>query len=500
MAAMAKNGRVRGATAVDCGHVSVDAIYWRGNVRSDPKIHWNPLRCIFVLAVAAFFFVAVHEHLFSVNSHYYFAWNWQWIASKTVYPVMLPVAIPFFLGQLIYIRRPSFVAPALALIMLSSFGLMIAGAMVQNNPPDFSRIPDVIRSTLSTGYFSEAAKLLRSGMSIREILARYPALVGKFYLHPQTKPPGPIIFELAVIRLFGSGRTGAMASGLLIGIVGSFSIVATYVFIRRFTADKDAAFFGASYLALCPSLVLFFPQFDQCYPIFTAGIAVLWDAALLRNNLRYSIALGIFYAIAAFVTYLPGVLVIFLVGLALVRHLNSPHCSLARIFRHFLTSLGTFVACYLIFWVFTGFNALATFQACNRQVNILWNYLEAAQHMPHHALPGTIPADLYDFALGSGWISYLLILLYLTSNAGQRSTPQSRIAWLCVIQFVMVALTGMLQTEASRVWLFMFPMLMLPIGLELANWKPWARLAVFGALLMLTIAMCQSMQFASTAN
>jgi hypothetical protein len=41
----------------------------------------------------------------------------------------------------------------------------------------------------------------------------------------------------------------------------------------------------------------------------------------------------------------------------------------------------------------------------------------------------------------------------------------------------------------------MYPMLMLPIGLELANWRPWQRMAVYAALLLLTAAMCQSMQF-----
>jgi len=64
----------------------------------------------------------------------------------------------------------------------------------------------------------------------------------------------------------------------------------------------------------------------------------------------------------------------------------------------------------------------------------------------------------------------------------------------------LVALTGLLQTEASRVWLFMFPLLVLPIGLELTKWQPWGRMAVYAALLLLMVAMCQSMQFASTAN
>lgn len=45
----------------------------------------------------------------------------------------------------------------------------------------------------------------------------------------------------------------------------------------------------------------------------------------------------------------------------------------------------------------------------------------------------------------------------------------------------------------------MYPMLMLPIGLELSRWPPAARLAVYIALLLLSILMCQSMQFMSAA-
>jgi hypothetical protein len=56
-------------------------------------------------------------------------------------------------------------------------------------------------------------------------------------------------------------------------------------------------------------------------------------------------------------------------------------------------------------------------------------------------------------------------------------------------------LTGALQVETARIWMFMLPMLMLPVGLELANWRPGARLAVYAALLILTAEMCQSMEF-----
>ncbi|MGA2442353.1 MAG: hypothetical protein ABSH08_15475 [Tepidisphaeraceae bacterium] len=447
----------------------------------------------FVLAVAAFFAVAVHQHLFHVNSHYYYAWTWQWIPSQTVYPVMLSLGVPFFLAQALYARRPS--AAWVGLLMVSALALMIGGACLQQNPPGFSRIPDVVQSRWSTGYFASAAMLLRKGISVRQLLADYPAMLGHFYLHPRQKPPGLVLIEMGIIRLLGPGQLGATVSGLLIGVAASCSILATYVFIAFFTGSRDSAFFGASYLALCPSLVLFFPMFEQCYAILTVTVAVLWGLALLRNQLRYSIALGVAYAVAGFITYLPGVIAIFLTGFALLRWFTDPQCRLRRILTHFIASLAAFAACYAALWAATRFNPIATLRECTRQVYVLWDILINVYHYPHHSLPGTIPTDLYDFALASGWMSFVLVGFYFKSAFRQGLTPQSRVAILSVLQFVLIALTGALQIETARIWMFMLPMLMLPVGLELASWRPGARLAVYAALLILTAEMCQSMEF-----
>lgn len=453
----------------------------------------DPRRAVVVLAVAAFFVVAVHQHLFHVNSHYYYRWTWKWIPSKVVYPIILPLGIPFFLAQALYARRPS--GAWVGLLMVSALALMIGGACAQQNPPGFSRIPDVVQSRWSTGYFVQADVLLRKGVGPRQLLARYPSMLGNFYLHPRQKPPGLVLFEMGIIRMLGDGRLAASVSGVLIGIAAALAILATYIFIAYFTSSRDAAFFGASYLALCPGPTLFFPMFEQAYSILTVAVALLWAMALLRNQFRYSIALGFAYAVAGLITYLPGVIAFFLAGFAAIQLFTNPQCTLRRILAHLSASLCVFAGCYFILWLATGFNPIATLRECTHQVYILWDILINVYHYPHHSLPGTIPTDLYDFALTSGWMSFVLVYFYLTSAFDEGIGRQSRIAILCVLQFVMVALTGLLQVETARIWMFMLPMLMLPVGLELAKWRAAPRLAVYAALLLLTAEMCQSMQF-----
>jgi hypothetical protein len=463
------------------------------------KRRGNSFRVSLLLTIAAFFLIAVHQHLFNVNSHYYYTWKWQWIPSKTVYPVLIPLAIPFFLGQIVYLRNPARVWIALAAVTLSTFCLMIGGAVVLKDPPSFSRISDAIQSRFTTGYFDTAALLIHKGISVRQLLQRYPSLLDHFYLHPRQKPPGLVLFEMAIIRVFGDGNVGAMASGWLIAALASLSVINTYLFIAYFTQSRDAAFFGASYFALCPSLLMFYPDFDICFPNLTALLAVLWALSLKKNQTRYAVLVGLAYAITGLITYLPGVLPIFLVGFTFLQHRSDPRCGWGRIVRQLAISGAVFAAFYIVLWVVTGFDPIATLRECARQVNILWDKLINVYHYPHHSLPWTFFTDLYDFALGSGWISFVLVGFYFASTARDGWTPRARIALVSVSQFVVIALVGLLQTESARIWIFMYPMLILPVGLELAKWKPWQRLAVYAALLLLTVAMCQSMQFIGAA-
>ena len=117
--------------------------------------------------------------------------------------------------------------------------------------------------------------------------------------------------------------------------------------------------------------------------------------------------------------------------------------------------------------------------------------------MVFRTLPGTIPWDLYDFVLGAGWISAPIALYFFFSAFGKKSElrPHLAIAVLCAAQFVVVAVLGLVQGEAWRLWIFMFPMLMLPIGLELTRWSCRGRAMVYACLLVLATVMSQSLVF-----
>jgi hypothetical protein len=466
---------------------------------NSPPLQRTWLRLWIVLIVAGFFAVCVYFHLFWVNSYHYYTWNWKWVPSITVYTLMLPMGIPLLIGLILYQRNPERYWLALGLICFSSLALMVVGALVENNPPSFSRISDIVESRWSSGYYGSAEALAAKHDTALEILRRYPALLPHFFIHPRCKPPGGLLYEFAIIKMFGPGTTATMVSGFSIGIFSALSVPLTFLFVRCFTGNRDAAFFGACYFALCPSLVLFFPDFDSCFPVFTCALTMLWALALRKNSMILAAVFGLVYAISAFFTYLHGVLPIFLVGFTLLEMRRNPSIRLMAIAKHLATSLVAFAGFYLILWLTTGFDPIATFRACMAQVKILWDIVINVYHYPHHSLPWTFFTDLYDFALGSGWIGFLIAGFYFRSALKQRGSANLGIAVVSVAQFVIIAAVGLMPTETARTWIFMYPMLILPIGLELAQWPQRARIAVYTALLLLTVAMCQSMEFMTSA-
>ena len=88
--------------------------------------------------------------------------------------------------------------------------------------------------------------------------------------------------------------------------------------------------------------------------------------------------------------------------------------------------------------------------------------------------------------------------------SGPPPTPEPpnlarRLIWalggLLVFGLVLVAVTGLLQLETARVWNFMLPLLMIPVGLELGSWTNWQRIAVYATLCLATAAIAQNVKF-----
>jgi hypothetical protein len=451
---------------------------------------WRDTRLRQLLIISLALVLLVFLHVKGMNGPPYFPWTWQRLNPARSFALTLAAAVPLFLAQYLYSRQPRRLRVALLLVALSTFSLEIACAGLSVSPFSLRRISAVVESVPTTSYFTIAASLSEGPRAhpLRQWLHDYPSLLPTFPGHGATKPPGPVLFYFVMIALFGPNSTASLVGGMIVGVLAALGVPLTFVLIRHLLGNTDAAFHGASFFALSPGLVGFFPQFDQIYPLFTCGLVLFWSLALMAQKPLYAVSFAMVLSVAMFWSYSLLVLGVFLGGYSIIA--LRAH---AGLIRHAavcaVVGLLTIGVIYSLLWYLTGFDPIATFRVALSDQS---RYLrELARRYPR-----TVPWDVFDFGLGTGWISFLLT--GLAFSRALRQEPPGRDLYLIlavVIQIAAVAVTGLLQTETARVWLFMAPLLMIPVGLELKQWRIHHLLTLYGCLWLILTAVHQNMDF-----
>ena len=260
--------------------------------------------------------------------------------------------------------------------------------------------------------------------------------------------------------------------------------------MRASNSAKPAAFYGASFLGLCPGFIAFAPKLDQLHPILACALCGCWIKALQEKRFAYSLAFGVLLMIVCFVSYNLLVLGVFLLLYSVIWLTNNPAVNGRRLVIYTIAALAIVSAAYFSLWAAIGFDPIATFRtaiATQAKLALIFD----------RPYPQSVVFDLTDFALGTGWISFLLMAFYLVRRftAEAIRTPEWQFSLIALIQFVTVAVTGLLAAETARVWLFMAPLLMIPVGAELSRWSLSARLTAFACLASLTAVIIQNMTF-----
>jgi len=434
----------------------------------------------------------VFLHVRHMNGPGYFPWEWRRLHPLPSFALIAAAMLPFCAGQLVYARSPRRVWRSLAAVAASTCVLQVVCAGLNNPPFDVHRISDVVESPSATGYYTIAADLFAGSHArpLREWLPAYATLMPSFPSHGQTKPPGPVLYYYAFINLFGSNSTAALAGGALVGVLAAAGVVCTFLLLEVLLENSAAAFHGASFFALCPGLLLFFPEFDQIYPIFTAAMLAWWSLAMKRRSILYAVAFGVALSAAIFWSYSLLLLGIFLAAYTIVGLTVDRATGPGWVLTCAAVAVLVVFAVYGTVWLAFGFDAVGTFRAA---------VANQARLLPplHRPYPQTIFWDLFDFALGTGWVSALLVGFWLHRSA-RRAGRDRLIALLALGQIASVAIVGLLQTETARVWIFMMPLAMIPIGLELQEWTARSRFAVYACLALVVAAIHQNMIFLGT--
>jgi hypothetical protein len=401
-------------------------------------------------------------------------WQWMWIAR----PNALAIALAFTLAAApallaLFVRRRVI---AITLVAISVMALQFAAASLTGVSAQ-RRVTLLISDPANTSYYTAATQVLelKQRRPDIDVFRHFDRFVGFFPLHARTKPLVPVMLYVGLARIFGPATP--IAAATLIALLTAASIVALFATVRRL-ADEETALIAAVIFALMPSLALFFPQLDLVYPLFTCGVLATWPRAL-QGSRGAAVAFGLVVFAMSLTSYSLLVIGVFCVLLALFRR------SLRDVAMASAIAGITILAAYGLFVLATGYPAMATFRAALDQQRRILPLL-------HRPFPQTIPWDVLDFALGTGWAPLFAAVLFLARRERSELRPLV-IAGLLTAPIVMI--TGLMQSETSRVFVFLMPFVALAAALELAHWQPRARLLVAATMVLVTVSLYANMRF-----
>jgi hypothetical protein len=431
-------------------------------------------------------------------------WLWPWRTERMVFGRLLlvmvlavaPLAVAGYLafgnnGLAIRWRRWL----AISLIVISGFAMQLAAVFGGDGDGSLDRVGLVVQSSAATSYYTDAAKLVQTGVSTRDLLSHYPQWLDTFIGHSQVKPPGPMLFYRAWISTFGDTFATAKSAGLLIAALAALTAAATNALLLSLGYDADTAICAAMFWALCPGPIVLLPELDQLYGLFTCVIVGAWAMGLGRGGSTparasaWGAAAGLLMAIALFTTYALLVIGFILLALAIITFFFDGNAGRRRAFLMTASAASAFIAFYVFLYLASGFNPIATFTKILAIENHNLAYL-------HRTWPNTIGWDLLDFTLCSGWLGCLLAGMFLVGGPNRwRSIKTGWIAIAMLAQIVIIAVAGVLPSEVTRLWIFVLPILAVPVGLELRQWDRGGRLAVFVCMWILVTTVVANIQF-----
>ncbi len=279
-----------------------------------------------------------------------------------------------------------------------------------------------------------------------------------------THPPGPILFYYFFFKWLGPSA-GALVGGCVVGLLGSTGSVVMYAFAGLWTSDQRTRLTASAFYALLPALIVFFPEFDQVFPIFSMLLVYAWVSALVRSTsrTRYALYAGAVLFLATFFAYNLLTVGTFLAyfGLYWLWRENWSLPAWMNLLRATSITLGVFAGLSAALQLGGVYHPLASFRhAMSNQASVQWR--------TYYPFP---IFDLYDYLLGSGIISLPILWFHLRRSFNDWDAQRIDVALTLIglATILTIDLSGLLRGEAARVWLFLQPLLVVPVAMELST-------------------------------
>jgi len=373
--------------------------------------------------------------------------------------------------------------PSLALFAAASLALQLGAMSLE--PAGLATIGQRVESTVVTSYYTDAARVERPA----SLLAGFDHRRLEF--HSSTHPPGPILYYWYFLLVVGAEHA-AQAGGLAIGVLAALLAPAVAGFARRWGAEPRAAAYSAALWSLLPAIVKFLPEFDQIYPWFTVAIVLGWLVAIdpgrsAAARAAHAAAAGLALATGLFFAWnlvLIGVILAF-VALANIARAADRRRAVVCVAAAVGVLAATVAASYLVLHVATGYRPIASL----RRALVAQGDVHLERHCPWAK---SIAVGPWDVLLGLGAPVAVLAFAALVA-AWRRGAAASEAGALTRVggaSLVAILLSYRLPQELARVWIFLFPLLVVPAARLLARLAPrarWAILATQAAVLVVEV-------------
>jgi hypothetical protein len=407
--------------------------------------------------------------------------RWPWfdprLPALRIYPWLALAAAPIVLAQALWRRAP---AAALGMVCIGIVAMQWTQMLVGVEAGSLRELVFLVHSRGATSYYTDAADLVGQGRSIGYVLGHYAELLPNLHVHSREKPPGPLLFYMVLIRMFGSGAAPAIISAAIISLVTALGAPAICGMANLLldARDSENGFIAATLFSLVPAIYFHFPQFDACYATVVAAGLICWMRYLRSGDWHWfagSAALGLLGSFWAYNLLVAGPLLIMLAWLSSEQgnHEAWKRCAIALV-----VGVATFVGAYGLLWLVTGFDPIHTLRvamAVQARADVDFG----------RSFPQTLPIDIGEFVVGVGGGAVIAAIA-----GGFGKAP--RAVWIAWAELGLVAFSALLKCETSRVWIFLIPLALLPAAWEIARWRrPW-RWIFYGAMWGVVAAVVQN--------
>ena len=259
-------------------------------------------------------------------------------------------------------------------------------------------------------------------------------------------------------RLFVSGATTV---GLCTMALAACTGLAAWC-VARLLGVCDWAALAFGLCALFPSVLLYSPGIDQCFPLLTLLLGVSFGLAARRGPIAFGAAGGlIFYGCLMFsLAFLAPLLVAGVYAALSYVFPNDPdRAAPARVVTIALAAAAAFLAAALFAWALLGYDTFGTLTRCFRY-NAQFNAAARLGYWPWLAYNPLVFLLFLGGPAGVVWLAGTALALRRTW-AERRVLPSDRLALATLAVVAMLLLSGQNRGETARLWMLLMPVCVL---------------------------------------